>query len=205
VNLAACGSLPRTPENSFWYRLILTQHLSTALGSTHTKSRVGRFNAGPYLNVADRYASLSFADDPIVAQFEVGAVLGSLDPGGHIPHPRMSSYTTLNVHIILQDVIDLSDVMGAQYPLDTNVQELTGDWRGYQIRKFSTPVQHPIGIAPTQELGRALFATSAEGFRSVSAKIPYHKTLTVFTERLHAGSSLTFTEAHTGKIVHKIP
>lgn len=205
MNLGTCGSLPRTPENGVWYRLIPPQHYSTALDNAHSKSTLGRFNAGPLLNAADRYAGLSFADDPVVAQFEVGAVLGSLDPGGHIPHPRLSSYTTLNVHIILQDVIDLSDTTGAQYLLSTNVQELTGDWRGYQIRNFSTPVQHPVGIAPTQQLGGALFSTGTEGFRSVSAKIPYHKTLTVFPESLRAGSSLTFAEAQTGKIVHKIP
>jgi hypothetical protein len=120
-----------------------------------------------------------------------------------VAHPRRS-FITLNVHVVLQDVIDLTEVSTAQDPLGTNVQELTGDWRGYQTRSLTTPVSNPIGIAPTQRLGKALFATGTEGFRAISAKIPYHKTLTVFPDRLRAGSSLTFREPPAGTVVHTI-
>jgi hypothetical protein len=132
-------------------------------------------------------------------------MLGDLAPGGHVPHPRLSSYTNLNVHVTLQEVIDLTDINAAEVLLGSNVQELTGDWKAYEIRNFATPVSNPNGISPTQQLGMALFATGVEGFRAVSAKIPYHKTLTVFTERLRPGSSLTFSEAPTGTVVHRIP
>jgi hypothetical protein len=204
VNLAVCASLPRTHQNTVWYRLILPGHLPTALSSAHAKGRVARFNPGPILTPTAQYATLSFADDPIVAQFEVGAAFGSLTPGGHIPHPRLS-YVTLNVQVVLQDVIDLTEVSGAQNLLGTTVQELTGDWTAYQARSLMTPVSTPTGMSPTQELGMALFATGTEGFLSVSAKIPYHRTLTVFPDRLRAGSSLTFRELPLGTVVHTIP
>jgi hypothetical protein len=151
----------------------------------------------------DRFAALYFADDPIPAQFEVGAMLGSPTPGDRMPHPRRSSFVILNVHIILSDVIDLTDATIVQAPLDTNAHELTGDWKGYQIRNYRTPVSGPTGIAPTQELGLALSRTGIEGFRAISARVPWHKTVTVFTDNLRPRSSLTFSDS-TGSIVHQI-
>ena len=141
MNLAACGSLPRTPENGVWYRCIIPANLSTALSSAHTKKTATRFNPGALLAPADQYATLHFADDPVVALFETGSLLGKLNPGYHVPHPRMTQ-VTLNVHVILRDVIDLTDVSHAQVPLGTNAQELTGDWESYQIRDHRTPVSH---------------------------------------------------------------
>ncbi|MGC1294178.1 MAG: RES family NAD+ phosphorylase [Alloacidobacterium sp.] len=195
--------LPRTPENRVWYRLIDRSHLPTALGSAHSKKTPARFNPGPLLDAPDQFATLALADDPIVAQFEVGAVLGTNRPGYHVPHPNLT-FVTLNVQVVLREVIDLTEV-NAQAAISMTVQELTGDWDGYQIRGMRTPVSHPTGIAPTQELGRALFATGVEGFRAVSAKVPYHKTLIVFPDNLKngSGSSLTFNEA--GIAVHHIP
>ena len=106
--------------------------------------------------------------------------------------------------IILHDVIDLTDVTSAHIPLGTSAQELTGDWRGYGQRTPQTSVSEPTGIAPTQDLGKALFDTGTEGFRAISAKIPFSKTLTVFTDSLQSGSSLTFIDQF-GTAVHRIP
>ena len=83
------------------------------------------------------------------------------------------------------------------------MQELAGDWRGYQVRNRHTPISGPTGIAPTQQLGKALFDTGIEGFRAISARIPYHKTLVAFVDNLMKGSQLTFSDS-TG-IVHRIP
>jgi hypothetical protein len=193
VNLAACAKLPRTPENGTWFRCIAPAHLRTALNSAHTKKRSGRFNAGVFLPAHEQFAILSCVDDPLVAQFEVGAVFGSLTPGGHVPHPKLS-FVTMNVHVILRDVIDLTEINSAQFPLGTNVQELTGDWRGYEARNHTTPIPEPTGISPTQELGRALFLTRAEGFRAISAKGSCNKTLFVFPDNLRIGSSIAFSE-----------
>jgi hypothetical protein len=194
--------LPHTPENGVWHRLIPIGYLTTALSSAHTKVARSRFSAGSLLASTDEFAALYFADDPVVAQFEIGAVLGSLAPGGHVANPR-KNFFTLNVRIILSGVFDLTEVTTAQIPLATTAQELTGDWNGYQIRSYLAAVSAPTGIAPTQELGMALFKTGVEGFRSVSGRIPYHQTLTGFTDNLRHGSSLTFADS-TGIVVHKI-
>ncbi len=202
MNLGACGLLPQTPENGVWYRCIIPSYLPTALSSAHTKKTATRFNPGALLAPTDQFATLHFADDPVVALFETGALLGKPNAGYHVPHPRMTQ-VTLNVRIILSDVIDLAVVSNAQVPLGTNAQELTGDWESYQIRNHRTPVSHPTGTAPTQELGQALFKTGVEGFRALSAKMPYHKTLVVFTDNLKKGSSLDFSDS-SGTITHRI-
>ena len=197
MNLAACANLPRTSENAVWYRLVHPRYMKRGLNSAQTKVAFSRFNPGSFLVARARFATLYFAESPFVAQFEMGGMVGSPAPGAHFPHPR-KSFVSLNVQINLQDVMDLTDVNSAQTPLGTNAQELTGDWDGYHTRTAMTSVSSPTGIAPTQELGRALYATGVEGFRSISARVPYAKTLTVFTDKLRSGSWLSYVDPTTG-------
>jgi hypothetical protein len=151
-----------------------------------------------------RFEILYFADDPITAIFEYGAMLGNpFVAGGAVPHPRRP-FAMLNIHVTLSDTVDLTDVSGVQRPLQTTVQELTGDWDGYQIRGPSTPIALPVGQAPTQELGHALHQTGIEGFRAISARVPSNRTLMVFPQNLQRGSSLEFCD-HSGQVVHHIP
>ena len=115
MNLGVCATLPRTPENGTWFRCIAPKYLATAaLNSAHTKKTSGRFNAGPLLPPHQQFAILSCVDDPVVAQFEVGAVFGSLTPGGYVPHPKLS-FVTMNVQVVLREVIDLTDVTNAKF------------------------------------------------------------------------------------------
>jgi hypothetical protein len=97
------------------------------------------------------------------------------------PHPRQA-WITVNVTVQLQAVADLTAV-ATHSLLETSAQELTGDWLGYQQRGPLTSVPQPVGLAPTQALGAALFAVPGlEGFRTFSARLPYHSTLIVFPE-----------------------
>jgi hypothetical protein len=85
-------------------------------------------------------------------------------------------------------VVDLSDPVQSTL-VDTNAQELTGDWRGYQQRGPATSVTAPTGTAPTQEFGNQLFSLcpDVQGFLTLSARLPYYRILAVFTQRLNAG------------------
>lgn len=75
-----------------------------------------------------------------------------------IANPRRP-WSVINVQVHLQDVADLTPV-SQQTLLATTAQELTGDWQGYLQRNALTSVSEPIGAAPTQVLGAALFAVS---------------------------------------------
>ena len=193
MNLAACASLPRTPENSVWYRATSTRYLPWALSSTHTAVARSRFNAGLLLPPGKQFESLYFAGDYQTALFEARAMLGDpAIPGGAVSNPTFTP-VILNVTVVLREVADLSTA-AAQASLDITAEELTGDWVGYQSRTPYTRVSEPIGIAPTQELGEALFQTGVEGFRSVSARVPFNRTLVVFTTNLRLGSSVVFAD-----------
>ena len=194
MNLSACARLPKTPENRTWFRAIQPRYSSTALNSAHTKGSRSRFSGGPLLPSSAQFQILYFAEDHQTARFEFGAMVGSPHiPGRAIPNPGVPALV-LNVQITLQQVFDLTQVRSAQVPLQTTDR--------YQSRSPMTSVTAPIGLAETQTLGEALFQTGIEGFRSLSAKIPYARTLMVFPTNLGRGSSIIYIDS--GTVVYRI-
>lgn len=196
MNPAACALLATTPENRVWFRAIQPQYWATALATNHTTRIPSRFSPATGTNPA--FPILYLAEDHHVALFEAGALLGSSQPGGlYVPNPRQA-WIILNVQVALQAVADLTDA-GEQHQLAMTAQELTGDWRGYQLRTPLTSVGRPTGLAPTQLLGAALHAIPGlEGFRTVSARVTTHMNLVVFPDKLQPGSHVTFTNPATG-------
>jgi hypothetical protein len=105
----------------------------------------------------------------------------------------------LNVDVQLQTGADLTQESQQQL-LETTAQELTGDWRGYQQRSPATSVSQPLGVASTQSLGAALFAVPGlEGFRTLSAKLPYYSNMVIFPQKLQPGSHVVFSDPATGQ------
>jgi RES domain-containing protein len=182
--------LALAPESGIWFRALETRFLTTALSTQHTKTGLSRFSGATA--AAPGYEILYLTENPFVALLEVGALLGSpLVPGGLIPHPHRT-WTALNITVSLQYVADLTELT-SQDLLDVTAQELTGDWLGYHQRGPSTTVKGPTGLAPTQELGAALYGVpKLEGFKSLSAKAPYHLLLTIFPEKLLYGSRISW-------------
>lgn len=172
-------SLTLGPLTGTWYRAISTVYFPNALSVGHSRTVPGRFNDGSAL--APSFPVLYLAENPSVALFEVQALLGSPLPGHTVPNPRMA-VASLNVDVTLVSVADLTDP-AEQAIFDSNVQELTGDWRGFKLRGPLTSVTLPTGSAQTQELGAALHRVSGlEGFQTVSAKITYERILVVFPD-----------------------
>lgn len=71
-------------------------------------------------------------------------------------------------------------------------------------RPVTARIQEPVGTAPTQDLGEALFAVvGIEGFRTLSAKLAYHRNLIVFPEKMFKGSRLEFRDvsAHLLQVI----
>lgn len=132
----------------------------------------------------------------------MGAVYGSIRDGIVLPNPKVS-VQIINVEVDLQEVGDLT-LVSEQAKLQTTVQELTGDWKGYQKRRAASSVFEPRdSVAPTQQLGEAMFAAGFEGFRAVSAKVSDQMNLVVFPHNLLKGSRLSYVELGTGR-VHEI-
>lgn len=202
MNLAACARLPTRAESRTWFRAIQPHHLPTALNTSHTKTIPSRFSVGA--KASPQYEVLYLAENHLVALFEVQALLGSpLSAGGVVPHPRRA-WTLLNVTVNLPRIVDLTDP-ASQSSLATTAQELTGDWRGYGLRGPGASVSGPVGVAPTQELGAALYAVpDLEGFITLSAKLPDQMVLVVFPQKLAPGSTVQFINPATGHL-HSIP
>lgn len=202
MNLLGCLALSRSPETGTWYRAIQPQFWLTSLATAQTKVVPSRFNEGA--TARPQFEVLYLAENHMVALFEVQALFGSpTPPGGVIANPRQA-WIIVNVTVQLQEVADLTQV-SQQSLLATTAQELTGDWYGYQQRSSTTPVSQPVGTAPTQALGAALFAVPGlEGFLTLSAKLPYHRNLVVFPQKLRQGSQVIFVHPSTGQR-HVIP
>ena len=191
--------LPAKPLTGTWYRAIPPVYLSTALSASHSRTVPGRFNDGSLSSPA--FPVLYLAEDPILALFEVEALYGSPAPGKTVPNPK-SSAAILNVNVTLNAVTDLTSIP-EQLIFDTNVQELTGDWRGFKTRNATTSVKVPTGTAPTQDLGAALYAVPGlEGFLTVSAKLPYQMILVVFPDKLDPASMIEHVDA--SGVVHPL-
>lgn len=190
--------LARTPEIGTWYRALQIQFIPTALTTSYTSTVTSRFSSAT--RAVPGFAILYLAENHLVALLEAQALLGSpTTPGGLVPHPK-GSYATLNVAVSLQQVADLTDP-ASQTQLDTTAQELTGDWRGYRLRGPGTSVTAPTGMAPTQDLGAALFGVPGlEGFKTLSAKAPDQRVLAIFPQKLLPGSNVSWSNSLTGKL-----
>ena len=196
MNFAALHALPIKRETGTWYRAVQPQHFSTSLKTSHTKVISSRFNQGTASS--PQFSMLYLAENPVVALFEAQAVFGSTaSPTGIIAHP-LRSFVIINVHVQLDEIVDLSDPAN-QSLIDTTAQEMTGDWSGYHARSTMTSVSGPLAPAPTQRLGAQLSSrTTLEGFLTVSAKQPLYRNLIVFPQNLGPTSSLVFYNPSTG-------
>jgi hypothetical protein len=131
---------------------------------------------------------LYLAQDHQLALFEVSALVGK--PRAPIPNPQ-STWTTLNLRVILQAVSDLTNPL-EQKRIGTSAQELTGKWDQYE----------ELGQAPTHVLGAALFELPVlEGFL-VPTAVPGVSgiNLVVFPEKLASGSRIELRNPDTGRI-----
>ena len=109
---------------------------------------------------------------------------------------------------ILSVPIQLSHVADSQAALSTSPQELTGDWMGYGIRSWRTTVKQPVGLAPTQLLEEAIFASGCyEAFRTPSSKIPHEEILGVFPEQLQLNSYIdySYVDSQGQTEIYRIP
>lgn len=202
MNLAACPALARRPLSATWYRAIQLKFWNSLLATAHTKTIPGRFNAGNPARPG--FEILYFAEDHQVAMFEVQALLGSPLPGSvYVPNPS-GHWAVINVQLQLGRVVDLTR-RSERMIIDTSIQELTGDWRGYSLRNPNANLnKRPWTDVPTQKLGYGLNRIkNVEGFLTYSARVPTRRNLIVFPKKLRPGSFIEFKNPIDGQ-THRI-
>lgn len=204
-------SLPLVPETRTWFRAFTTGKKGQILHVTPRRSRLSgsaftrtRFNPGDHHGVGTGFETLYLALDPTTALFEKQAQFGDPFGGFVIIAPRMDDTDTLPVSVHLDAVLDLSDV-NVHAMLETNAQERTGDWNGYQQRErgVSLPLgvlTAPTGLAPTQQLSWELHQDPrVKGIIGISAKVPTTCCLGVFTHKLRSPDQLSWDDPNTGR------
>jgi hypothetical protein len=196
VNPSKCSRLASERLSGTWFRAIPPRFWRTSLQTSHTRNVLSRFSPGPAGNPA--FEILYLCENGTIALEEVGAQFRHPTSGRVFTSPVPT--LIVNVDVSLQYIVDLTDV-SQQRLVRTNAQELTGDWRAYSYRQPSSSVPRPVGVAPTQMLGQALFnSPSLEGFLVMSAKLPDHRNLIVFPQKLAPGSTLRFVNPLTNDI-----
>ncbi len=176
-----------------WVRMILRQHAGSALSTSHTRNHPGRFNT--VTATYPGFEVLYLAESPLVAQFEVSALLGS--PAVFAPSPLSQNWLTVHVTVTLAKVIDLT-ALQERKTVSTSAQELTGDWRSYYLRSPNWATQQSFWqIIPTQRLAQAVFQDKrrVEGIISYSARVPDRKCLVVFPQNLRQKSGVVVNSA----------
>jgi hypothetical protein len=196
MKLDNCRRLTLSPVSGVWFRTVELQYLEASLATAHNREKPSRFCGG--MDALTPFEILYLSETQLVAHFEVGSLLGDpWDPARVVSAPGRA-WADINVAVRLQFVADLTQP-GEQRLLRTTAQELTGDWRGHYLRQIDSPIPEPVGRAPTQELGEALYnLAGVEGFLSVSEKLPTHRNLNVFPAKLQAGSRIIFKYAPRG-------
>jgi RES domain-containing protein len=201
MRLAARRLLARLPHAAVWYRAIRPQFLQTALAFSQTAIIPGRFNSGTAADPS--FPVLYLTEDPQTALYEVEAMLGSTLPGqAAVANPQAGAWVVVPVRVQLHSVADLCDETQLRL-LDTSVQELTGDWRGYQFRPHN-PTRPPV--APTQRLGTALARLRGlEGFLTYSARASVRRNLVLFPTKLRPRSRVELIDPATGQVSLRLP
>jgi hypothetical protein len=204
MKLAQWGHLHHRSLHGTWVRALHPRHSANPLGTAHTTTHATRFNPGTVADPA--FEILYLAEDASVALFEVQALLGSAYPGAtFVPNPAGGAWSLIDVQVDLQAIVDFSP-LASRRRIRTSVQELTGDWRDYTLRR---PARLRGGIhgsdVPTQTLGRRLERIRGlEGFLSYSARVATRRNLMVFPRKLLPGSQLRYRDPATGNW-HTLP
>lgn len=205
MRLDHCTRLAPSSLQGVWYRTVDLNHLDTPLETKQTRTHSGRFNPGTAETVgARRFEVLYLSKHGQTSELEARKYFA--DPYEGINADRDNpniSWFVAAMEVNLQSIVNLTDPR-EQAKIDMSVQELTGDWAGYQKRSRAFLVNEPTGLAPTQELGSRLYHTRGiEGFLYVSARDARHLNLTIFRHKLRTGSSIRWTDPSSG-VVHGI-
>ncbi len=198
MNLSHIAHLHSRSIRGTWIRALHPRHLANPLGTAHTSAHATRFNPGTAADPA--FEILYLAENATVALFEVQALLGSAYPGAaFVPNPVGGPWTLIDVQVKLQAVVDFT-LLTSRNRIETSVQEMTGDWRAYALRKPNRLRGGSHGSdVPTQKMGRRLERIRGiEGFLSYSTRVATRRIPMIFPHNLLPGSHLRYRDPTTG-------
>lgn len=190
MNLSAVHRLRLAPFTGRWFRAVPPAYWPRVTNTRYTRKLHSRFSPGKDGNPS--FETLYFGESAEVISLECSLLFFDRWLNHSYPNPDAGTHLIVASNIVLRQIADLTSAESLA-TLETNVQELTGDWAIYNSVKKRPHLVPLAAIAPTQELGQRLFdAHGIEGFKVFSAKKPECLCLVVFPEKLLAGSSVVF-------------
>jgi hypothetical protein len=198
VKLSGIKTLTPIAISGIWWRSIQTRFIKTPLQTKHTKTATGRFHYGTKQNPGWEVIYLS--ENHFVSQFEVDLILGSATPGQtFVPNPSAIGWSFFPVTVNASSIVDLTSPAEIA-KIETSIQELTGDWKGYEFRPFH-PLQKGVRpIAPTQHLAYEMEKTGLfEGLLTWSSRIPDRKNLVLFPKQKQSANIVEYDDPISGK------
>ncbi|HEX5447558.1 MAG TPA: hypothetical protein VFW87_27330 [Pirellulales bacterium] len=190
MNLSAVHRLPLTPLTGRWFRAVPPVYWPRVANARYTRRVHSRFSPGKDGNPP--FEILYFGETAEVISLECSLLFFDRRLNHSFPNPDAGTHLIVASEIVLQQIADLTNAESLAC-LETNVQELTGDWTIYNSVKHRPHLASLPTLAPTQQLGQRLFSDPRiEGFKVFSAKKPECLSLVIFPEKLLAGSSLSF-------------
>jgi hypothetical protein len=189
MNLAGSRQLKVSALQGIWYRAIPLQYVMSPLSVAHTKATSSRFNAG--VHSPTPFEILYFTENHFIGLLETESLFAT---SGHdirvLANPDPESKGLMRAEVNLSRVVDMSRESELR-KIGTTHQELTGDWRYYVMNRSRLSSAQPSNIAPTQQLGLALYEAGYEGLLAPSSKSHRYCNLIVFPGNLMTGSHIT--------------
>lgn len=173
-------------RGEMFHAVRLLHAIPDPMETAYSKDVASRYSPGKDAKIL-QYETLYLADDPVSALQEVEALYVA---GGQLAHSWKEAWCVVPCRIELESVIDLFPEAHLDL-LDTNITELTGNWR---------PPHSVRGEAPTQKLGEEIYQLKdVEAIVYPGAKAPYNKelrtNLIIFKDRLYPSSRLEYIDA----------
>lgn len=190
MNLTAVHRLPLVPLTGRWSRAIPPAYWPRVTHTRYTRRVHSRFSPGK--DGKPPFDILYFGESAEVISLECSLVFFDRRLNHSFPNPDAGTHLIVASNVVLQQIADLTAAENLSI-LETNLQELTGDWAIYNSFKHRPHLASLANLAPTQELGQRIFdVPGIEGFKVFSAKKPECLCLVVFPEKLLMGSSINF-------------
>lgn len=190
MNLSGVDRLTLTPLTGRWFRAIPSSYWPRVANTRYTRRIYGRFSPGK--DGDPPFEIVSLGESAEVTALECSLVFFDRRSNLSYPNPDAASHLVLASDVVLQQTADLTTADSLAI-LETNVQELTGDWAIYNGMKHRPHLTSLARTAPTQELGQRLFnVPGLEGFKIFSARKPECLCLVVFPQKLLSGSIVRF-------------
>lgn len=167
-----------------WFRSVLLRHAGEGLYAPQSRDIATRFSPGN--RGSSQYEILYFSEHPEVSLAEKEFLYNVLALSRASTAEQPQPLVTLPVEVDVQDIADLTHPDQADL-INTNAQELTGDWRAYgqRTKPYGCTSSTHTDLSPTQRIGQALFECGGfQGLKTFSAVKPDRTNLAIFPERL---------------------